>query len=284
MYWLPPNYEATKPAPVIISYHGVRQSPTKQANLDQFANPRFNTEYIAVYPQAITPPGEHEVMWQGPRKATEDDITFTMDIIDELENYFCVDTERIYASGKSEGGGFVGMLACNETSSARIAAFAPVSGAFYPGTNKGESDKCKDPPKIKCSPSRCNIPFLEMHGGADFLAPLDGGLQRHECLPDIKTYMEEWAVRDGLNSTPVSTYNLSTVAEVYEYDEEGLVTWIYDGPRVGHDWPWTVVNPDTIRGHDSPASFNATPFIIDWFSRFTLPDTDGCNSTNSTSS
>jgi polyhydroxybutyrate depolymerase len=73
-------------------------------------------------------------MFQGPRTATEDDITFTMDIMYELEQRLCVDTSRFYATGKSEGGGFAGMLACNETSAARIAAFAPVSGAFYPGT------------------------------------------------------------------------------------------------------------------------------------------------------
>jgi poly(3-hydroxybutyrate) depolymerase len=136
MYWLPPTYDHRTPAPVILSYHGIAQSPTKQANLDQFGNVRFNQDTIAVWPQAIKPPGEREVMFQGPRTATEDDITFTMEILDELEQNFCVDTSRIYASGKSEGGGFAGMLACNETSTARIAAFAPVSGAFYPGTSK----------------------------------------------------------------------------------------------------------------------------------------------------
>lgn len=67
------------------------------------------------------------------------------------------------------------------------------------------------------------------------------------------------------------TYNISKVAKVEKFDEVGTVTWIYDGPKVGHDWPWTVVNPDSIRGFDAPASFNATPIIMDWFRNFTLP-------------
>jgi poly(3-hydroxybutyrate) depolymerase len=135
MYWLPPTYDHRKPGPLILSYHGIGQSPKKQANLDLFGDVLYNQDYIVVWPQAVIPPGEDKVMFQGPRSADVDDITFTMDVMDELEQNLCIDTDRIYATGKSEGGGFAGMLACNATSSARIAAFAPVSGAFYPGTS-----------------------------------------------------------------------------------------------------------------------------------------------------
>lgn len=270
MYWLPPKYNSTTPAPVIISYHGVRQSPAKQANLDWFDDGLLNEDYIAIYPQAVKPYGVDEVMWQGPKQATQDDITFTMDILDELEENFCIDTDRVYASGKSEGAGFVGMLACNSTSNQRFAAYAPVSGAFYPGNNDESTKGCKKEVKVPCDPQRCDIPFLEFHGGADFLAPLEGGLQRHECLPDIKTYMGEWAKRNGFPDEPISQYNLTSVATVYKYDEDGKVTWVYDGDRIGHDWPWTVVNPDTVRAHSKPASFNATSYILEWFGNFTL--------------
>lgn len=135
MYWLPLAYDQSTPAPVIISYHGVGQSPKKQANLDLFGDPFYNPDHIIIWPQAIIPPGQDKVMFQGPRTATEDDITFTMDVMDEIEANLCIDTDRYYATGKSEGGGFAAMLACNATSSARFAAFAPVSGAFYPGTS-----------------------------------------------------------------------------------------------------------------------------------------------------
>lgn len=270
MYWLPPKYNSTKPAPVIISYHGVRQSPTKQANLDWFDDQMLNKEYIAIYPQAVEAPGSDEVMWQGPKQATQDDVTFTMDILDELEENFCIDTDRVYASGKSEGAGFVGVLACNATANQRFAAYAPVSGAFYPGNNNQSTKGCEELVEIPCDPQRCDAPFLEFHGGADFLAPLKGGLQRHECLPDIQYYMGEWAKRNGFPSEPISQYNLTSVATVYKYDEQGKVTWVYDGDTVGHDWPWTVENPDTVRAHSKPASFNATSYILEWFGNWTL--------------
>lgn len=271
LYWLPPEYDPSTPAPVIFSYHGVRQSPVKEANLDWFDSAKFNKDMIAIYPQAVVPPGQDEVMWQGPRTAKVDDIGFTLDILDELEQNFCIDTSRVYASGKSEGAGFAGLLACNATASLRFAAFAPVSGTFYPGNNDGMSDECADPVPVPCAPARCNIPFLEFHGGADWLAPIDGGLHRKECLPAISTYMQEWAERDGLGSEYVETYNLTDVAQVNKYDAAGMVTFVYDGDSVGHDWPWTVPNPDTERAHSQPSSFNATSYIMDWFRNWTLP-------------
>lgn len=60
-----------------------------------------------------------------------DDVGFTKQILDQLEEQYCVDTDRIYATGKSQGGGMVGLLAADADLSMRFAAFAPVSGAFY---------------------------------------------------------------------------------------------------------------------------------------------------------
>jgi poly(3-hydroxybutyrate) depolymerase len=59
----------------------------------------------------------------------QNDIRFTSDILDKLENDYCVDKARIYSSGKSNGGGFTNTLACDPVLSKRIAAFAPVSGS-----------------------------------------------------------------------------------------------------------------------------------------------------------
>lgn len=58
--------------------------------------------------------------WEGFPGATTDDIGFTMDILDDIESQYCIDTNRVYATGKSDGAGFVGVLACDEDLSARI--------------------------------------------------------------------------------------------------------------------------------------------------------------------
>lgn len=77
-------------------------------------------------------------------------------------------------------------------------------------------------------------------------------------------------MRNGLSAEPIVTHDLTFAAQVYKYDEAGTVTWVYDGDLVGHDWPWTFINPDSVRGLDLPATFDATPMMLDWFRNFTL--------------
>jgi poly(3-hydroxybutyrate) depolymerase len=88
---------------------------------------------------------------------------------DTFNDLYCIDNSRIYAAGKSNGGGFVGgVLACDTKLSTKIAAFAPVAGAFYIPNfiEKG------------CNPGRPDIPILEFHGGNDGVIPYSGGPRR----------------------------------------------------------------------------------------------------------
>jgi len=61
---------------------------------------------------------------------------------------FCIDTSRIYATGKSNGGGFVGnVLACDPALSKEFAAFAPVVSAILK-LSKGKSILFEKVPSI----------------------------------------------------------------------------------------------------------------------------------------
>lgn len=267
MYSVPLSYNQSFPAPLIFSFHGIGETSTQEAELDLLGDTFFNNGQIIVYPQASQPSGEKEVIWQGPPDVDVDDISFVMDVLDELESELCIDTSRVYATGKSEGGGFVGTLACNSTSAARIAAFASVSGAFYINAT------CTDPETvtIPCDPGRTNVPFMEFHGGADFLVSISGGERRDACLPSIRHYMTAWAERNDFDSVPALTYNITSEATVYKSDDVGTVTFVYDGDNVAHDWPFTISTSDTNKDGAPVASFNATSIIMDWFRNFTLP-------------
>jgi poly(3-hydroxybutyrate) depolymerase len=66
----------------------------------------------------------------------------------------------------SNGGGFVGSLACSAIGSELFAAFAAGAGAFYTDING---------PNNGCSPSRRPVPLLEIHGGSDKTVKYEGG-------------------------------------------------------------------------------------------------------------
>ncbi|KAK0630678.1 Alpha/Beta hydrolase protein [Bombardia bombarda] len=213
--FIPPSYSNTRATPVILSYHGGTKTADDQLALDLLTTAFFNTEYIVVYPYGVNK------TWQGVPHVTTDDLAFTAAILDQLQHDYCVDASRIFATGKSQGGGFVGQhLACDPTLSQRIAAFAPVSGAFYI-----DDEECSSPSTIEikpCSPGRDDVPMLEFHGGADDTIPYFGGPRRGACLPGIPHWIEAWAGRDGLDGGMNKSWALTGEATVYTFgDRDG---------------------------------------------------------------
>lgn len=240
---LPADYRPWRPTPLVLSFHGHRRTAAYQEKLSGFSD----TRAIAVYPQGLVGT-DGKTAWTGaPYSNPADDVLFTSDLLDQLQGELCVDPLRIYAAGKSNGGGFTGLLACRM--SGRIAAFAPVSGAFYPQGGP-------------CEPSR-PAPILEFHGTADTAVRYDGNPAKGQ--PAIPNWLTDWANRNGCAPDPevidegdgvqVSRWQ-DCWADVAHYRIEGL----------GHVWPSTSPNPDS----NTPAAIDATSLIMRFFDQHPL--------------
>ncbi|KAK6066922.1 hypothetical protein SCUP234_11867 [Seiridium cupressi] len=260
---MPSNYSTQTSSPVVLSFHGAGQSAEIQLESDQLTNSHVNDQYIVIYPEAVNE------QWQVSPDSTTDDVGYVSDILDDVESSFCIDLARIYATGKSQGGGMVGLLACDQTLSTRIAAFAPVSGAFYV---KGENGCDPYTVDMQCSPGRADIPIIEFHGGDDTVIPYYGdGDKRDACLPAIPHWVENWATLNNLSTSNTST-SITKSATLYQFGDGstlGLVSHVYDGTSIGHVWPTTQVFAED-DGGTATASFNATPMILDFFSKYAL--------------
>jgi poly(3-hydroxybutyrate) depolymerase len=205
---------------------------------------------------------------------TTNDTQFTTDILNSVEKLYCLDPTRLTATGKSDGAGFTNVLACDTVLSSRFAAFAPVSGAYYVDTLPCSPFTVD----IPCTPSRTNIPFLAFHGGNDTTIAFNGGERKKACLPAVTHFIQDWAQRDGLSETN-DTIPVSSNTVLYQFGDaswdwlkHGLVGLVFD-KVIGHDWPSTLPNSDNdVAGH-SPASFNATPIILEFFANHPLPVT-----------
>ncbi|KAL7943657.1 major facilitator superfamily domain-containing protein [Trichoderma barbatum] len=258
---IPPTYHHEIPTTAILSYHGGTRTAQSQLLLDQLTNTEFNTNSFVIYPQGI------DNVWQGVPNVTVNDVQFTADILDHVQKQYCIDPTHIFATGKSDGAGMCNVLACDKTMSRRIAAFAPVSGAYYINTSPCAPDEVQ----IPCNPGRHDIPILAFHGGNDTTIKYQGGDRKQECLPSIPHFIQQWAVRDHLSlhnvTTPIAP---STVS--YKYGSGinfGLVEHIYDA-AIGHDWPSTKPNSDNQSPGRGVASFNATPIILEFFKKHPL--------------
>lgn len=195
-----------------------------------------------------------------------DDIEFTQNIIDDISSSYCVDTNRIWATGMSDGGGFLGLLACNSTLSSTIAAFAPVSGAFY---NQKASFH-------NCTPSRTPIPIIEFHGTDDTTIPYIGGDRKGTDLPSIPDWLNSWAEKNGDHSNNVTSEEFKKKVTVSDW-KNFVVGYLIDG--LGHAWPSTEPNDSS----DNPTVLNATTIIMEFFANNTLSTTSASSSPTATS-
>lgn len=193
---------------------------------------------------------------------TTDDVGFTSDILDQVETVYCLDPSRIWATGKSDGGGLCNVLACDAKLSRRIAAFAPVSGAYYVDHLPCEPETVA----IPCAAGRRDIPMLAFHGGDDTVIAYLGGERKGECLPALPHWIQQWAVRDGLGNRK-TTIAVAANTSLYQFGgprHPALVGLVFDAV-IGHDWPSTAPNADNSHAGQHPASFNATPMIVKFF-------------------
>lgn len=296
--WLPADYPGeSEPYPVILSLHGATRTPQSQAALDRLTEDDVaGSDHIIVYPSS-TQQADGGRYWQGAPTLPDDvdDVGYIIDILDHITAEsdddglgLCVDESRIYATGKSQGGGMVDNLACDPEASARLAAIAPVAGAYYviPDDEEGSCDV--DTVSLgSCEPARTNFPVLAFHGGNDTTVPIEGE-QRHDkgCLPNVRHWLKGWVEREGMEydeeeGSDVMTAELTSEAKAWSYGkgmgdeddaewDDGTVIFVYAGDEVGHDWPYTDWNADNEAHGTGPASFDASPLIVDFFRKHRL--------------
>ncbi|KAH0085948.1 alpha/beta-hydrolase, partial [Aureobasidium melanogenum] len=266
---IPSSYNINTPAPIAFSYHGRTETPQDQESISGMSNETMNPNYLVVYPQAI------DLQWQGdPAAVGYDDIGFTMELLANLSSTFCIDSARVYAAGKSNGGGFAAnVLACDPQASRIFAGFAGASGAYYQGTT---DVGCTDATvTFSCNPGRYPVPIFTTHGDADTTIPYTGGGRRGRCLPSIPLFMTSWAVRNSLGSsnTSVSLYNNNVVRYDYGNASFPQLSAHYYVHGLGHTWPSLAAG--------SP--FDATPLLLSFWNKWTL-DSTPYNFVNATTS
>jgi polyhydroxybutyrate depolymerase len=212
---VPEKYNSTKTSPLILVYHGRGKTGAQTEAFSDLSK----LDAIVAYPNGVIG-DEDKQAWQGAPYSADgvDDVKFTADLLDKLEGELCVDTDAVYATGKSNGAGFTGILACEMAD--RFAAIAPVSGAFY---IEGK----------RCAPSR-PVPVLDIHGTGDTTIPYGGDGQRD--LPSVETWVRDWAVRDHCDQDPRTSQQGDDVLKfTYKGCKADVVhVAVTDG---GHSWP-----------------------------------------------
>lgn len=243
-----PSY-GSRLQPVVINYHGYDNTAQRTAQHTNMGAEADKAGFILVFPQAVDSPPSWDagIGHYGPT-GDADDVQFTRDLISYLENNYCVDTHRIYVTGYSEGGGMVYRLACEL--SQQVAAFATVEGAFYhvPGG---------------CNPAR-PVPFLEIHGQADQLAPYEGNSDLG--MASVQTILNLWLGLDHCEDTNKVIYQKADVTGIEWPDcAPGTIVEHYRISDGGHTWPGSSPIPSL---GFTTQTIDANVVIWNFFSQF----------------
>lgn len=252
---LPKGYAQHRNWPLIIAYHGRGSTGTEVEGFSGLSS----LPAVVAYPNGEIGTGSgYRQAWQGAPYAPPgvDDVQFTSDLLDQLQSDYCVDRTRTYATGKSNGAGFVNLLACRMAD--RFAAFAPNSGAFYPQATEG----CEN-----AKPAA----LLDLHGTGDTTIPYAGDPDRE--LPAIRSYVAEWAARDKCDTDP-STRRIGTDVTVLDWKHcaSGTAVEHVAVTGGGHVWPGT--NTYSGGGHVTH-TIRAQDVIWRFFSKHRLATPEG---------
>lgn len=258
---LPPAYDGVTPLPLVLGLHGWLQSAPllmTQAALPAAAD---RHRFIAVAPDITRPVSLWDTALDG------DDVVWFGALIATLQDELCIDTNRIYVTGMSNGAMMASTLAC--VLGSRIAAVAPVAGVQAP---QG------------CEPGRA-VPLLAFHGTGDQYLSFEGGYgpkvgdlptpdgtgtladaglaDADDAMPVVDR-VEVWAALNGCDGELLATPVADDVERLVSCEAGATELYVITGG--GHTWPGSefdagiadFVGPTT-------TSIDATELIWEFF-------------------
>ena len=218
--YVPENYTGTSSLPLLLSFHGLTSNMEFNFNYTNFDQLAEDENFIVVHPNGISN------TWTV--SANDDtDINFIVALLNQLEEDYNIESNRIYSTGMSMGGFFSFSLACRLSD--RIAAVASVTGSMY------------QPAINNCSPVK-PMPILQIHGTEDVIVQYSS----------VAGLLDFWTSHNNTDDLPIifnipdsDTGDGSTV-ERFEYlngdsDVEVQHLKITGG---GHEWPGFQGNMD----------------------------------------
>lgn len=236
---LPLKYDEAKPTPVVVVFHGGGGNPESMARLTGMNAKSDEVGFIVVYPYGSGTDPDRGLSFNGGECCgyamfqKVDDVGFTRAILDDLAKVANVDTNRVFATGLSNGG-IMSHYVASELSD-RIAAVAPIGGPLMMSRLNAERA----------------VPVMHFHGTADELAPFKGGYGKGPTggkgvtdFRSVEHTIQSWVKNNGCNTEP-------TVVPLPDNADDGMKstrkTWGggKDGSEVvlieieggGHTWP-----------------------------------------------
>lgn len=249
---VPSGYDGA-PTPLVVDLHGYLSGAETQAAISGWGALAEQEGFVVATPQGN---GELPYWNAVPHDDLPDDVAFVAAVVDDVAALVCVDPDRVYVDGFSNGAFLASLVACELAD--RVAAVGAVAGLLVP---EG------------CAPAR-PVPVLAVHGTADRYVPVDGGrgpaLDTLEwdadstrafeglAFADVTATAARWAELDGCDAEPTTTaVSPAVTAVTYGGCDDGAAVELDLVEGGGHTWPASAFS------HASEAILGPTTDDID---------------------
>lgn len=243
----PTDYDGRTAMPLVLNFHGFASNKELQEANTTMAAVGTERGFIVVTPDGLGSPMQWNV-FSVPAQA--DDFAFVHALVADLKAQLCIDDERVYAAGHSNGSAFSAFLVCD----------APYEFAAVAMVSVTTPSNCPD----GVAPATLAIP-----GTADPQVPYDGGtiVGLSIALPAAVAVIEGYANRYGCGELTEETIADGVTAIRYSGCDGGAEV-VLDSVEGGtHSWPGGVAAINDPTNSVAGREFSATDEILDFFER-----------------
>lgn len=236
---VPASYDAAKPTPVIIAFHGGGGNPASMIRLSGLNAKSEQAGFIVVYPYGTGKLENTMLTFNGGEccgyamQNKIDDVAFTRALLDDLATVVNVDAARIFATGLSNGG-IISHHVASELSD-RIAAIAPVGG----------------PLMMEAARATRPVSVMHFHGTADAFAPFKGGYGKGAMggkgvteFRSVEHTIQSWVKANGCQTEPEvvalpdkADDGMTATRKTWSGGKDGSEVVLIEIENGGHTWP-----------------------------------------------
>ncbi len=219
------------PVPLVLVFHGVLADGNAIQTVTGFPEKAAQEGFITVAGDGIERSWNAGLCCDPAMRLGIDDVTFARDMVAAVEAEYCIDPERIFVTGFSNGAAMAFKLTCD--ASDLFAGFAPVGGTIA---------------QFPCEPSQprpvetinnLEDPVVPFRAGEEVAFPLS--LEWNGCADDL--VVEQVADNAECRSTTTC--------------DDSVHTGFCAVGGLGHVWPGGATDPN--------GDFSATDHIWDFF-------------------
>ncbi len=227
---VPPQADGQRPLPLVMDLHGYSEGADVHLQFTKMEDLGRAKGFLTLVPH-----GSGDVpFWNSFGRPAPDDVGYLTALVDQVAATDCVDLNRVYVGGMSNGAFMTSLLACERADV--FAAAVMVAGLQFP-------DGCPDGPPV---------PVMAMHGTDDDYVRYEGGFGdgvrslgvdpamadtagRNMSVPDAA---QAWAGRNRCTAGAAPTTNkVGSDVELMQWPGCAAAVQLYVVAGGGHSWP-----------------------------------------------